>query len=182
MKTLIFLACLSLSVLLVGCKGEVGPQGPAGTNGTNGATGATGPTGSTGATGATGAPGQDAAQPAVYDLIVDLSVSAPFFALPKTFGGYDIALAYMMANKGVGFSPLPFRGFTYTADQSEYLKLDASFAVYPTQIFFYNETIIPPGSTFPMRVVILKGAKGGRINLERYQDYNNLKHDYNLPN
>ncbi len=86
-----------------------------------------------------------------------------------------------MTNKGVGFSPLPFRGFTYTAAQTDYLKLDASFAVYPTQLFFYNETIIPPGSTFPVRVVILKGAKGGRINLERYQDYNKLKQDYNLP-
>jgi hypothetical protein len=88
----------------------------------------------------------------------------------------------IMKNKGSGYSPLPYRGYTYTSDQKDFMKLDVTFDYYTYNIYLNNETSVPTGATFWMRAVILKGAKGGRIDLSRYEDYENLKKDYNLPN
>lgn len=86
-----------------------------------------------------------------------------------------------MTNKGVGYSPMPFRGYAYTSDQKDLIKLDVTMEAYTHILFFNNETSVPPGATFWIRTVVLKGAKGGRMNLARYQDYANLKEDFKLP-
>jgi len=86
-----------------------------------------------------------------------------------------------MNNRGSGYAPLPFRGYAYTSDQKDLIKLDVTASTYTFFLSFENETSVPPGATFWFRSVILKGAKGGRIDLARYQDYANLKADYNLP-
>ena len=62
------------------------------------------------------------------------------------------------------------------------MKLDVTFSQYTYTIYFDNETSVPPGASFWIRAVIMKGAKGGRLNMERYTDYENLKKDFNLPN
>lgn len=86
-----------------------------------------------------------------------------------------------MVNRGSGYSPLPYRGFAYTADQKDFIRLDTYFIAYDSFLSFRNDVSVPPGASFLMRAVILKGAKGGRLNMERYQNYENLKKDFNLP-
>lgn len=187
MKKSLLVFVLSASIMLVSCKGDegpTGPQGPSGTNGTNGSNGATGPVGATGPagpTGTSGTPGTNAAQPAVYDYTIDLSKASVSWDFPKALGNYDIALTYIMVNKGSGYTSLPYRSYAYTADQRDFIKLDAYVLEYSYFLAFRNDASVPPGATFWMRTVVLKGAKGGRLDLARYQDYDNLKKDYNLP-
>lgn len=199
MKKLVLVIPFIAFVLLVGCKGEVGPQGPTGekgstgatgatgatgpqgTTGTTGATGATGPAGPVGATGPAGAAGQNAAQPIYYDFTVDLSKALASWTFPKPLEANDIVLAYIMTNKGIGYNPLPFRGYAYTSDQKDFIKLDVTFSVYTYTLYFDNETSVPPGASFWIRTVILKGAKGGRLAADKYRDYNELKKEFNLP-
>lgn len=191
-KLVLVVACIAFT-LLAGCKGEVGPQGPAGEKGNTGATGpqgstgATGPQGATGATGpagptgATGSAGQNAAQPIYYDFTVDLSKALASWTFPKPLEANDIVLAYIMTNKGIGYNPLPFRGYAYTSDQKDFIKLDVTFSVYTYTLYFDNETSVPPGASFWIRTVILKGAKGGRLAVDKYRDYNELKKEFSLP-
>lgn len=186
--------------LLSGCKGEKGDPGPQGATGqqgqvgATGAAGATGQTGATGPTGATGATGQtgpqgptgpagaNAAQPIYYDFTIDLSKALPMYDLKTPLQANDIVLAYIMTNKGSGYTPLPFRGYAYTADQKDFVKLDVTVSQYTYFLSFDNETSVPLGASFWIRAVIMKGAKGGRLNMERYAAYENLKKDFNLPN
>ncbi|GAB3888664.1 hypothetical protein [Spirosoma agri] len=192
MKKLLLI--LSIVGVLAGCsKSEKGDPGPKGDTGATGATGATGPAGSTGATGPTGAagaagpagpqgpqgPAGTSATPAVYDFTEDLS-KTPSWDFPKALGDYDVVLTYIMRNKGIGYAPLPFSGYAYTSDQKDFIKLNISVTQYTYFLSFSNDTSVPPGATFWMRAVVLKGAKGGRLDLARYQDYENLKKDFNL--
>lgn len=193
---------LVIFTLLIGCKGEPGPQGPKGDTGTTGATGtagpqgttgatgpagtpgvtgATGATGPTGATGSTGPAGTNSTQPVYYDFTIDLSRALPTWDFPKPITANDIVLAYIMKNRGSGYTPLPFRGYAYTADQKDFIKLDVTFSDYTYFLSFSNETSVPPGASFWIRAVVIKGAKGGRLSAEMYQNYDDLKRDFNLP-
>ena len=162
MKHVLLALAVTISALLSGCKGPDGPTGPIGP------------------IGAVGLPGKDAAQPAVYDYTVDMSKSLIIWNFPKSLEAYDIPFTYIMANKGTGYSMLPFKSFAYTSDQKDFIKLDTWFLNYDSFLSFRNETSVPTGATFWMRTVVIKGVKGGRIDVARYRDYANLKADFNL--
>lgn len=172
------LLLLSVFIFLLACKGDIGPQGPQGATGATGATGPTGPTGPA---------GQNATQPLVYDFQVDISKTLPSFTLPKLLDAYDVVFAYVMTNKGSGYSPLPYRGYAYTADQKDFMKLDLSLNVYTSVLFFDNATSVPTGSTFWIRAVIVKGTKAGRLATdgsssgEKTPNYEELKRKFSLP-
>ena len=193
MKKITLIISFTFYALLIGCKGEkgdVGPQGTAGSQGTSGATGtqgATGATGQTGATGATGATGQTGATGATgatgqtakyYDYTLDLSKSFITYDFPKTLVSNEITLTYIMVNKGSGYTLLPFRGYAYTSDQKDFLKLDTYVIDYSSFLSFRNETSIPSGATFLFRTVVISAIKGGRVG---NTDYETVKKIYSLP-
>lgn len=174
MRKLLLLLTISVSVLLMNCKGEQGPAGPQGPAGSTGSAGATGPQGPI------GVPGKDASAPTIIDFTVDLSKPLPQYDLAKKLDPLDIPIVYILINKGSGYTMLPYRGFAYTADQKDFMRLDVYAINYESYLALYNAFTLPPGSTFVFRAAIFKGAKGGRVDLSRYQNYENLKGDFNL--
>lgn len=170
-----------ISTLILACEGPQGipgPQGPRGEQGQAGATGATGATGLPGLQGATGARGEkgdkgekgdtgaagrngtngtNAAQPIIYDFNLDISGTLPSWDYPQPIDPLDIVFVYI--NRGNSYSPLPFRDFARTADNTDFLKLDCSFDAWKFTLYIENETVIPAGATFNFRAVILKGVK-----------------------
>lgn len=203
MKKVTLIIAFTLSALFIGCKsekGDVGPQGQTGPQGVTGATGATGPQGATGATGATGTTGATGAMGATgatgttgatgatgaagptakyYDYTLNLSMSFITYDFPKALASNEITLTYIMVNKGSGYTLLPFRGFAYTSDQKDFLKLDTYVIDYSSFLSFRNETSIPTGATFLFRTVVISATKGGRMG---NTDYETIKKTYNLPN
>ena len=164
-----------------GPKGDPGATGSIGATGATGATGAQGATGSQGATGATGSQGQPGTtgQAVVYDYTMDLSQASAYFNFPKKLDAYDVPITYIMTNKGSGYAPLPFSSYAYTADQKDFIKLNATALYYDYFLSFRNDTSVPPGATFYFRTVVIKAAKGGRTIAT--PDYETLKKQYNLP-
>ncbi|HEV7347303.1 hypothetical protein [Telluribacter sp.] len=189
-KSLLF--CV-IVVLLAACKGEqgeVGPQGPAGPKGetgtagpqgAQGTTGTQGPKGDTGTTGAQGPAGQDAAQPKVFDFTAAFAGELfTTFTFPKALDRYDFVLIYIQKDVDL-YSALPFKSWAYTADGENLQNLDLSFEHNKEIVRINaNKNDIPADYTFKYRIVVLKGAAGGRVNAERYRNYANLKLDYNL--
>lgn len=180
--------------LFAACEGPAGPQGPMGPVGNTGATGAAGKDGSNGKDGAAGPAGKDgaagkdgkngtngingtnAAQPKIYDFNLDISQTLASYKWPLSLSTGDIVLVYI--NRGSSYSPLPFRGYCTTTDNLGFEKLDVSFDAWEFRVYIENETIIPNGSTFNFRAVILKGVKAGRLKTMSYEE---LKKLYDLP-
>lgn len=170
-----------------GPKGDRGEQGPAGTPGLPGAqgvpgpqgakgeTGATGQKGDTGAAGRNGSNGKDAAQPIIYDFDLDISGALPSFDYPKPLDPLDIVFVYI--NRSGSYSPLPFRGFSYTTDRADFVKLDCSYDAWKFTLYIENETVIPAGATFNFRAVILKGVK---VPVGYHPTYDELANQYDL--
>lgn len=184
MKTLIYailVACFFLS-----CKGDqgaVGPQGPAGSTGAQGATGPQGPAGPQGVQGQQGVQGtQGVPGPSAkyYDFVFNLA-EKQIWDFPKKLEANEMAITYIVANTGgTGYSALPFRGYAYTSDEKDFLKLDCYTLQYDFFLSFRNETTLPKGATFKFRTVIVKTVAGGRVDFERYRDYENIKADFGL--
>jgi hypothetical protein len=176
--------------LLAACKperGEVGPQGPAGAQGTQGVAGpagpagAAGPAGPQGAAGPQGPAGQNAAQPRIYDFTAGFGTGLfTTFQFPQPLDTYDFVLVYIDKD-AKQYAALPFKSWAFTATGQNLVVLDLNFDHSPTMLYINSNTSnIPPAYTFKFRVVVMKGAAGGRLNLERYRDYQNLAADYNL--
>lgn len=174
--------------LFVACEGPAGPQGPMGPVGNTGATGKDGSNGKDGATGPAGKDGTDgkdgtngvngtnAVQPKIYDFNLDISQTLASYKWPLSLSSGDIVLIYI--NRSNSYSPLPFRGYCRTTDNLGFEKLDVSFDAWQSRVYIENETIIPNGSTFNFRAVILKGVKAGRLKTMSYEE---LKKLYDLP-
>ena len=169
MKKITLIISFTFYALLIGCKGEKGDVGPQGTAGSQGTSGATGTQGATGATGQTAK---------YYDYTLDLSKSFITYDFPKTLVSNEITLTYIMVNKGSGYTLLPFRGYAYTSDQKDFLKLDTYVIDYSSFLSFRNETSIPSGATFLFRTVVISAIKGGRVG---NTDYETVKKIYSLP-
>lgn len=180
MKNYVFVTAIML--LLACCKGEkgdLGPQGPQGVQGERGATGLQGPQGVQGPVGPQGPAGQNGAQPTVYDAAVDISSGQAFYYFKNKLGDYDIPLVYIKYSTCC-YVQLPFDSYSDTQDGTQFLKLKSWFTYSEYFVSLRNETNLPKGATFLFRFVILKGTKGGRLNLDRYRDYENLKKDFDL--
>jgi hypothetical protein len=171
-----------------GATGATGATGPAGKDGTNGKDGAAGPAGPAGkdgkdgkdgingTNGTNGINGANAVQPKIYDFNLDISQTLASYKWPLSLSSGDIVLVYI--NRGSSYSPLPFRGYCSTTDNLGFEKLDVSFDAWEFRVYIENETIIPNGSTFNFRAVILKGVKAGRLKTMAYEE---LKKLYDLP-
>lgn len=156
-----------------GPRGEQGLQGTSGANGLPGVQGMPGIQGATGATGTTGQkgdkgdtgiglPGRDGSQAKVYDFNLDISRPLASFKYPLELHPLDIVFVYI--NRGNSYSPLPFRGFSRTTDRADFVRLDTSFDAWKFNLYIENETVIPAGSTFNFRAVIVRGVKpSGKI-------------------
>ena len=181
MKIVIY--AILVATFFAGCKGEKGDVGPAGVQGATGAqgnAGATGPAGPAGSQGVAGPQGQPGPSAKYYDFVFNLAEKT-IWDFPKKLEANEMALTYIVANTGgVGLSMLPFRGYAYTSDEKDFLKLDCYTLQYDFFLSFRNETTLPKGASFKFRTVVIKTVAGGRLNLERYQNYENLKADYGL--
>ncbi len=169
---------MALSCILIACKGpqgETGGIGPSGAKGEAGAVGAQGPA------------GQNATAPKYYDFTLGWSPSAAnFWNYYQIQGGLkedEIALVYLKS-KDFYFA-LPYYDYAYAADDvtREYVMLVHGYGTSANSIAIKNEAIedYKKAENFKFRAVILKGIPGGRLNVERYRDYANLKKDFNLP-
>mgnify|MGYP003405025418 CR=1 FL=1 len=179
MKIVIY--AVLMAVIFAGCKGEkgdVGPQGSQGIAGEKGAVGATGPQGT---------PGQNATLPKVYDFALRFGKSQPSsatFSKIGTLSQYDYILIYATTNRdkdlGVAIrSMLPYDGGLLY--ESKFYFPVAFKASYGTSGNVYIESSnVFDAVDVDFRVVVIKGEKGGRINTERYHDYENLKADFGL--
>lgn len=179
MKTIIY--AILVVVIFAGCKGEKGDVGPAGPQG------ATGEKGTVGATGPQGPAGQNAPLPKVYDFILRFGKGQPSsstYSKIPTPGQYDYMLIYVTSSREIsaGISirnMLPYNGGLLYESKFHF---PASFvASYGTSGNIYIES----NNTYDavdvdFRAVVIKGEKGGRLNLERYQNYENLKADFEL--
>lgn len=184
MKNLLLICIVTLFIACKGEKGDVGPAGPQGEKGATGAVGTTGPAGPQGPVGATGPAGPQGVpgstvQPSVYDFTLDVSKALASYSWPKQLGSYDIVLVYLKKSESF-YTQLPFSGYSYTSDLKDFLKVDLNFDYSTLTLYINKEGNLPTGATFLFRAVVLKGAKGGRLDLERYRDYNNLKADFGL--
>lgn len=184
MKIVIY--AVLMAVIFAGCKGEKGDVGPAGIQGATGekgntgAVGPAGPAGTQGVAGPAGPQGQPGPSARYYDFVFNLA-EKQIWDFPKKLESNEMALTYIIANTGgTGLAMLPFRGYAYTADEKDFLKLDCYTLQYDFFLSFRNETILPKGASFKFRTVVIKTVAGGRLNLERYQNYENLKSDFNL--
>ncbi len=54
------------------------------------------------------------------------------------------------------------------------------YAYLAQHLYLGNEILVPPGATFWIRTVRLKGSKGGRLDLAKCQNHKSLKKEYNL--
>lgn len=162
-----------------GAKGDTGSQGVAGPQGPAGQPGATGPTGPAGPTGPQGTPGTSGTQPAVYDFTLDASKTLASYSWPKQLGVYDVVLVYIKKSESF-YSALPFAGYSFTSDGKDFLKVNMNFDHSTFTLYINNDGLLPTGATFLYRAVVLRGSKGGRIDTERYRNYENLKADFNL--
>ena len=167
-----------IAITIAACSGEKGDPGPAGATGTQGAKGETG---------ATGPAGQNATATKYYDFTLGWSPSAAnFWNYYQIKGGLkedEIALVYLKS-KDFYFA-LPYYDYAYAADDvtREYVMLVHGYGTAVNSIAIKNEAIedYKKAENFKFRAVILKGIPGGRLNIERYRDYANLKADFNLP-
>jgi hypothetical protein len=173
MKRLLYL--MIIAVVFVGCTGDIGPMGPQGTPGNRGekgdtgpagpqgsqgpvgATGVKGPTGATGATGDTGPAGVSAV---FEDFTADITGLGSY--RPKKSIAPDEVIFIFINNDGE-LAPLPFKGYSYTSDKKDFVKLDCSYSYYSSTVFIDNETVVPPGATFAFRLVRVKGVKNVRF-------------------
>lgn len=164
MKKLVY----SLSVLffLVSCSGKDGAVGP------KGDAGVAGPKGEAGTAGA------NESQAFTYDFNLDVT---------KTLGGYqfkipvdpqEFVLVFLRRNDSF-YTAVPYAGYAFDVNKS-FLKVDFTYEFSSHTLYVDSKTILPAGSTFVFRAVVIKGAPGNRINMERYQNYENLKADFNL--
>lgn len=166
---------LLVSVVLMACSGEKGDPGP------------TGPAGAKGETGITGPAGQNASQARYYDFTLGWSPSATnfwnYYPIAGKLKKDEIALVYLKS-KDFYFA-LPFYDYAYAADgvTREYVMLVHGYGTDVNSIAIKNEAVedYKKSESFKFRAVILKGIPGGRLNMERYQVYANLKKDFNLP-
>lgn len=190
MKTIIY--AILVVVIFAGCKGEKGDVGPAGAQGATGSQGPTGPIGATGPVGPVGPAGPQGVagvQPSVYDFTAKfgtgLSSSVSYKMGTGGLGTYDIVLVYMTTNrdKDAGViirSQLPYSGSILY--EAVFISGTTFSAQYGTSgnVYIDSKTTNFAAIDFDFRAVILKGSKGGRIDLERYQNYENLKADFGL--
>ncbi len=199
MKNLVFL--LGVTFFLICCKGEKGDVGPigatgatgpqgvqvnTGATGVTGATGAqgiqgvqgnTGATGATGATGLNGTNGVNSTKPLIVDFDLDLSKTLNYYDFKTALDPLDIVFCYI--NRSSSYSPLPYNGYAYTTDKASFVKLDCNFDVWKYTLYIDNKSVIPSGSTFNFRMVIIRGSKTGRLSANT--PYETLKKLYNLP-
>jgi|GEM_PF-5858513 len=170
MKNVFYFVAL---LFILSCSRKDGAVGPKGDKGDTGAIG------QTGAKGETGKAGTGADQPKIYDTVVDLSTFATY-DFPTAINPYDVVMAYISNNEGF-YTAMPFNSFAYTQGKTGFFKLATWFTYCEFFVSFRNDTTIPTGSKFLIRVVVLKGMKGAKIDAERYAKYENLKADFNLP-
>lgn len=143
-----------------GAQGVTGPIGVTGPTGSQGPTGSVGATGATGATGSRGATGQAGPNALYEDFTADLSSLGSY--RPKTQIAGDEFVFVFINNDGI-IAPLPYKGYSYTSDGIDFIKLDCSYHYLTYTLYIDNETVVPPGATFAFRLVRVKGIKNGRI-------------------
>ena len=177
---------MALSCLLIACKGpqgETGGIGPAGAKGETGATGPAGtvpgPQGPTGATGPQGPTGAATNNARYYDFQLDVTKVLGGYQFKTPLTSNEVVFVFLQRND-LFKSALPYEGFANDINKA-FLKVKMNFQYADYTLYVDNDTVIPSGSTFAFRAVVVKVVPGGRVNIERYQDYANLKKDFNLP-
>lgn len=175
MKKILYL--LLLTTLFLNCKGPQGDPGPSGEKGE---------TGAVGATGAQGTPGQNAAQPKYYDFTLTWSPSAStqwsYYKMAQPFKNDDIVFIFLKSR--TFYFALPYYEYARATDDGEaYVMLTHAYGTSENSIGVRNEAVTDykKSQTFAFRAVVMKAVPGGRLDMERYQDYANLKADFNLP-
>lgn len=178
MTKITFTFALLITLFIASCKGEKGDMGPAGPQGPQGVSGAQGPA------------GNDLIAPKIYDFTFrfgkSMPTSATYSKIP-TPGQYDFMVAYITTGKttsggvtAIIRTPLPFRG-VILYDSKSYYPIDIEFSYGASGNVYINSY----GNTFDavdidFRVVVIKGSRGVRIDVDRYRNYENLKKDFNL--
>jgi hypothetical protein len=187
-KTLYFLCLVGL---LSSCEGPQGDPGPAGAKGEVGATGPQGPTGAAGPQGIQGPAGptgpQGPAGPAgtstnnvrYYDIQLDVTQALAGYQFKTPLAANELVFVFLQKTE-LFRTALPFEGYAYDINKN-FLKVKLSYDYANYTLYVGNDTVIPSGATFAFRIVVMKGVPGGRIDAARYNDYANLKADFNLP-
>ncbi len=96
----------------------------------------------------------------------------------------DNEIVFVFLKSRSFYFALPYYEYARTTDDSEeYVMLTHAFGNDENSIGIRNEAVTDykKSQTFKFRAVVMKGVPGGRVNIERYQDYANLKKDFNLP-
>jgi hypothetical protein len=137
-KTFIILLLATAEILILNCKGEIGPQGQQGVAGPNGPQGVQGVAGATGATGAAGINGTNAGT-VISTQVYDFEFSGSAIALshpliyPIALGQYDMLMGVYAKQK----STLLGIGIPNTEDAFTYINLPFK-NVEPIQILAKN--------------------------------------------
>lgn len=167
MKNIIY--SIAISVLLFGCSGKDGKDGSIGPKGDVGASGPKGDKGEA---------GSNTSQAYLYDFNLDVT---------KTLGGYEFdipiepdefVLVFLKKNDSF-YTAVPYAGYAFDVNKS-FLKVDLTYEYSSFTLYVDSKTTLPAGATFVFRAVVIKGAPGQRLNLERYKDYENVKADFEL--
>ncbi|OJV19220.1 MAG: hypothetical protein BGO21_21235 [Dyadobacter sp. 50-39] len=159
-------------LLLSGCSGKDGEPGPKGDTGAQGAQGPKGDAGSPGKNGTNGS------QAYTYDFNLDVT---------KTLGGYqfetpiepDEFVLVFLKKSEFFYTAVPYAGYAFDVNKA-FLKVDMTYEYGPHTLYVDSNTILPTGTTFVFRAVVIRGVPGGKLNLERYKDYANVKADFGL--
>lgn len=161
-----------IAVFVLSCTGPQGPVGP------QGPTGNTGPKGDRGPAGPAGTNGIDGTTAKYFDFNLDISTASPSYRWENFLTGSELVFVFL--NKGNSYSMLPFRGYAFTIDRNGFERLDISADIWPNRIYIDNETVIPAGSEFQFRVVVLEGEKSAPLRTGKIT-YEYLAETYGLP-
>jgi hypothetical protein len=161
---------LFLFLMIASCSGKEGAVGP---KGDKGDTGATGPKGDTGKAGDNGS------QAYIYDFTTDVSVILNGYEFDEPIADNEFVFVFLKRTSS-SYTALPYNGYAYDVNK-KFTRVNFGFEYYRYSLYIDDFGDLPSGSVFAFRAVFMKGIPDGRLNAERYRDYNNLKADFNLP-
>ncbi|GAB3164728.1 collagen-like triple helix repeat-containing protein [Telluribacter humicola] len=170
---------LAIVLIVSSCKGPAGEDGKDGAPGPMGPKGETGATGPRGPAGAAGQNGQNGTTAKYYDFQLDVTEALGGHRFKTEVANDEMVFVYLQKSQYFRVL-LPYSGYAFDVNKS-FLRVDMNYEYSDLTLYVDNETTIPSGTTFTFRAVVIKASPGARLNVERYQDYNNLKADFNLP-
>lgn len=159
-------------LLLSGCSGKDGEPGP---KGDTGAQGSQGPKGDAGAPGKNGTNGSQAY---TYDFNLDVTKLLEGYEFKTPIESDEFVLLFLKRSD-LFYTAVPYAGYAYDVNKA-FLKVDLTYEYAEHKLYVDSKTTLPAGATFVFRAVVMRGVPGGRLDLDRYKDYANVKADFGL--